>query len=544
MSRVNTELCYQIVKEYYGEIVANVASFLIRSKSSSLGVIVQRTCYDSKQVKQALLTLIKQNIVTFSQTKSGSIEYTAKPEAILWILRFPNYIHCAKTLFGDAAELLVEELLLQGQTDLGSAVVKTTNKLNESLRSSGSNLPEISQSLIRDKAVLLVKARLIRRCEDVILGKSGQFGVAVSEVTEPEQLFLLPTAIDFETSPGLKRPASDNMESKAKRIKLEAGEANEQEENKVHKSQGPGYWRVNVYQFHHHFRDQVIIAAVAKNIDQRASEVMRTMLRLSETRSNPLSLESEPLSFTEISNAMPKDKILQKNMLDQYLKCLSDNCYNFVTKVGESGGGLYQINIFKAIKAICVSHIETIVLERFGSKALRMFRVLLTDKQVEQKQVEERAMLPPKEAKELLYKMFAENFITLTELSKTPDHAPTRTFYFFNVSLIQVSRMILERCYQAISNMMVRRQKCLSENKRLLDKQDRVEAIIASLDAEGAIEQKEEVEQMVTPSEKAQLKKISDAAKTLELSEIQLDQTIFILETYLSYTLHPPEVKK
>uniref|UniRef100_A0A2C9LPN6 DNA-directed RNA polymerase III subunit RPC3 n=1 Tax=Biomphalaria glabrata TaxID=6526 RepID=A0A2C9LPN6_BIOGL len=383
MSRVNTELCYQIVKEYYGEIVANVASFLIRSKSSSLGVIVQRTCYDSKQVKQALLTLIKQNIVTFSQTKSGSIEYTAKPEAILWILRFPNYIHCAKTLFGDAAELLVEELLLQGQTDLGSAVVKTTNKLNESLRSSGSNAIEL-----------------------------------------------------------------------------------------------------------------------------RASEVMRTMLRLSETRSNPLSLESEPLSFTEISNAMPKDKILQKNMLDQYLKCLSDNCYNFVTKVGESGGGLYQINYFKAIKAICVSHIETIVLERFGSKALRMFRVLLTDKQVEQKQVEERAMLPPKEAKELLYKMFAENFITLTELSKTPDHAPTRTFYFFNVSLIQVSRMILERCYQAISNMMVRRQKCLSENKRLLDKQDRVEAIIASLDAEGAIEQKEEVEQMVTPSEKAQLKKL------------------------------------
>uniref|UniRef100_A0A2C9L620 Uncharacterized protein n=1 Tax=Biomphalaria glabrata TaxID=6526 RepID=A0A2C9L620_BIOGL len=133
------------------------------------------------------------------------------------------------------------------------------------------DLPEISQSLIRDKAVLLVKARLIRRCEDVILGKSGQFGVAVSEVTEPEQLFLLPTAIDFETSPGLKRPASDNMESKAKRIKLEAGEANEQEENKVHKYQGPGYWRVNVYQFHHHFRDQVIIAAVAKNIDQVSS---------------------------------------------------------------------------------------------------------------------------------------------------------------------------------------------------------------------------------------------------------------------------------
>lgn len=50
-------------------------------------------------------------------------------------------------------------------------------------------------------------------------------------------------------------------------------------------------------------------------------------------------------------------------------------------------------------------------------------------------------------------------------------------------------------------------------DRRLLDKQDRVETIIASLDAEGAIEQKEEVEQMVTPSERAQLGKISKATK-------------------------------
>lgn len=41
-------------------------------------------------------------------------------------------------LFGDAAELLIEEMLLQGQTDLNSAVVKVTNKLNESLAASGS----------------------------------------------------------------------------------------------------------------------------------------------------------------------------------------------------------------------------------------------------------------------------------------------------------------------------------------------------------------------------------------------------------------------
>ncbi|XP_059179369.1 DNA-directed RNA polymerase III subunit RPC3-like isoform X2 [Physella acuta] len=545
MSRINTDLCYQILKEYYGEVLAAVGIFLVRNKTSSCGIIAHKSGLTILQVKQAIRSLIQQNIVTFSQSKSGSIEYMASANAILWRLRYPRYIHCAKMLFGDAAELLVEEILLQGQSRLGSAVSKTTSKLNDSLVSIASALPEISPSLVKDKVTTLVKARLLRRCEDIVKDKEGKFAVASGTVIDPELLFSLPTALDFEPVVGSKRPATTNPETSSKRLKLDSGDAADVQV--MSDSAGCGaseYWCVNVHQFHHHFRDQAIVAAVARNIDQKASEVMRTMLRLSETRTLPTSPESVPLSLTEIYNALPKDKAMQKTTLEQYLKCLSECCFDFVTKVGESGGGMYQINFFKAIKAICISHIETIILERFGSKALRMFRVLLTDKQVEQKQVEERAMLPPKEAKELLYKMFAENFIALTELSKTPDHAPTRTFYFFNVNLIQLSRMLLEKCYQAEVNVMIRRRKCMSENKRLLDKQERVEAIIASLDADGAIEQKEEVEQMVTPSERAQLKKMAEATKMLELCEIQLDHTIFILETYLSYTLQPPPPKK
>ncbi|GFR80561.1 DNA-directed RNA polymerase III subunit RPC3-like, partial [Elysia marginata] len=130
------------------------------------------------------------------------------------------------------------------------------------------------------------------------------------------------------------------------------------------------------------------------------------------------------------------------------------------------------------------------------------------------------------------------------ELSKAPDHAPARTFYFFNVNLLEVSRMLLEKCYKAAANVMVRHQKCLSENKRLLDKQERVDAIISSLDAESAAEQKEEIEQMVTLSERKQLKKVGEASKTLETTELLLDHTIFILEAYINYTLKPPLVLK
>ena len=51
--------------------------------------------------------------------------------------------------------------------------------------------------------------------------------------------------------------------------------------------------------------------------------------------------------------------------------------------------------------------------ERFGSKCFRVFRLLLLKKVLEQKQVADMAMIPSKEAKEMLYSLMAESFVTL-----------------------------------------------------------------------------------------------------------------------------------
>lgn len=51
--------------------------------------------------------------------------------------------------------------------------------------------------------------------------------------------------------------------------------------------------------------------------------------------------------------------------------------------------------------------------ERFGSKAFRVFRLLLMKKMLEQKQVSDMAMIPAKEAKEILYTLLTEGFVSL-----------------------------------------------------------------------------------------------------------------------------------
>lgn len=50
---------------------------------------------------------------------------------------------------------------------------------------------------------------------------------------------------------------------------------------------------------------------------------------------------------------------------------------------------------------------------RFGSRSARIFRLLLRKRHLEQKQVEDFAMIPAKEAKDMLYMLLSQNLVQL-----------------------------------------------------------------------------------------------------------------------------------
>ena len=66
-------------------------------------------------------------------TKGGFTEYSINVENILVRLRFPRYIYTAKMLYGDSAELVVEEILQHGQIEMSRVVKQVTDRLNEAL---------------------------------------------------------------------------------------------------------------------------------------------------------------------------------------------------------------------------------------------------------------------------------------------------------------------------------------------------------------------------------------------------------------------------
>ncbi|XP_014664073.1 PREDICTED: DNA-directed RNA polymerase III subunit RPC3-like isoform X3 [Priapulus caudatus] len=464
MSEKELIACSLLLREYFGEIVEAVSMYLARKGSTPLRVLVDETKLNIDKVRKALCVLTQHNMVTFDRHKRGFVMYTIDVKEVLLLARYTRYIYCAKTLYGDAAELIAEEMLLHGQVGMESVCQKVENRLNEALD---------------------------------------------------------------ESDDSRKRKREEGTSTQSKKHKTG---------NEYELSECNNLWKVNYDRFHQHFRDLAIISAVANKIDKRAGEVMRTMLRISEVKSDPIAEVSAPMSSNEIFQALPKELGIKSSDVDQYLNLLTEDSAEFVGKLGESGGGTYTVNIKKAITEQAKATIESVVQERFSSKAARIFRLLLRKKYLEQKQIEECAMIPAKEAKDLTYTLFAEAFLSLQEIPRTPDHAPSRTIYLFTVNITQVCRMLLDRCYKALSNIVSKRHHVVKEFKRLLEKQQRVEAIVASLKTSGSDEaQIREVEEMITPPERTQLQKVEHMTTKLEQSKIQLDETIFILRLNLSY---------
>ncbi|XP_058716522.1 DNA-directed RNA polymerase III subunit RPC3 isoform X2 [Poecile atricapillus] len=525
MTQAELRLCSLLLQEHFGEIVEKVGNSLLRTGPRPLRLLVGDTGLLPDQ----------HNLVRYEVQPRGSVEYEARSERILRILRYPRYIYTAKTLYGDPGELLVEELLLHGHLPMSCAVARVADRLTETMEDGKTmDYTEVSSTFVR-----LADTHFIQRCP--IVPESPRSAKALPHsapalAIDEKDMYIVPRL--SLVGKGKRRHSCDEEEEegehKTKRQKQDGGSSETPPDDGI-------YWQVNLERFHQHFRDQALVSAVASRMDQTSSEVVRTMLRMSEVTTASGASHTQPLSSNEIFRSLPSGYNIGKQVLDQYLALLADDPLEFVGKSGDSGGGTYTVNLHKALVSLATATLESIVEERFGSRCARIFRLLLRKKHLEQKQVEDFAMIPAKEAKDMLYRMLSENLVSLQEIPKTPDHAPSRTFYLYTVNVMAAARMLLHRCYKSVANLMERRQHEMRENKRLLEKSQRVEAILASMQATGAeAAQLHEVEEMITGPERQQLETLKHNVNKIDASENQVDETIFVLESFIESTTKRP----
>ncbi|XP_071401377.1 DNA-directed RNA polymerase III subunit RPC3 [Centroberyx affinis] len=542
MTAQEVRLCGLLLQEHFGDVVEKVGTHLLRGGAQNLRTIIHETGTPLDLVKKSLCVLMQHGACVFSSGRKGPgslVEYRASCERILRILRYPRYIYTAKTLYGDTGELIIEELLQRGHMTMSSTVKTVADRLTHSMEEGRSmEYSEVSSAFSN-----LVETHFLQRCPPVAEAAPADSAAPAAPGTSSTPAAPAnaapPTPESFTDcykvphvtliGRGKRRCSSEDGEDQrnAKKAKLDT---------ETHGDEGI-YWQVNFERFHLHFRDQTIISAVANKLDQTSSEIVRTMLRMSEVTTPPSATCTQALSANEIFRSLPPNYSISRPILDQYLTLLVDDPMEFVGKSGDSGGGMYVVNLHRALANLARATLESVVQERFGSRSARIFRLLLRKRHLEQKQVEDFAMIPAKEAKDMLYTLLSENLVQLQEIPKTPDHAPSRTFYLYTVNQLPTARMLLQNCYKTVANLIERRLFETKESKRLLEKSQRIEAILASLQASGAEpEQLTEVEEMITAPERQQLESLRHHINKLDSAENQVDETIFLLESYVNST--------
>ncbi|OXU26186.1 hypothetical protein TSAR_007003 [Trichomalopsis sarcophagae] len=498
MSLILEKLCKSILLEHFGPIVEQTASDLFQHGPRTLGQMRSTIKLPISKIKESLCVLIKFGIVFYEQTERGLI-YNLDTDKIITILRYPRYMYFVENCCGNEAEMMLEEVLKNGYDTASQIIVKTYKKLEQFPPERRSSVP-----VLKDKFELLVKNQFLMRslCSDIL-----------SDVPTDKPDFSMPSlnikALTRLTQGNETEPAGDSNI----------------------------YWKVNIDRFTQDLRDQILVKSIINRIDDSAGELMRQLLYLMYLRTASWADTSIPIPVTEIKDAMKKNFPSILPHLDQYLRIIEEDSSQFIQRVGDSGGGQYSVNMKEAFHQLAWAVLENVVMERFGSKAARIFRLIRSHKYIEQEKINQIAMIPAKEAKILTFKLLEENFLQIHELKKAGvSTAPTKIFFLFHIDLNQVVRMTIEHCYHALYNVIQRREHEMTSNKRIIDKELRIKTLTANLKEHGATEEQlAEIAEMMTPSERLQIERVHEVIKKLGTNEFCIDDTLFVLQMYIRY---------
>lgn len=527
------------VREHFGDLVEPVVVALLSKGRQNLRQLrknvemakrqnqSQFTLKDFKKIKRALKVLIQHSLVKYSKQEDRPVvEYEADKKRILAILQYPLMILSAKEMFGDDAEVIVEEMLRKGCLTMVQVVANVTDRLNVAMEAEGE--APIPYAQVQETFKNLVKCRFMERLPEA---------TSSSTHATPQYRFSVPdVSVANVVNERRRREAeADQGEgpSRPKRPKIDAAV------NAPYASPDDGiYWRMNEERFDLLFRDRLLVKAIENRLrDRSAAEVFRAMLRLNELSSDATSETSALLSAAEVFRLLPSDLNLTMDVFDRYANALVEDRCDFVRKTTETAGlgATFCLNLRGALANFALSHVESFIQERYGVKALRILRMLKAKGQMEQHKIEEAAMMPAKETKDVCYRLFTENILSLTEIPRTPDHAPSRTLYLFHLHFDNLVRLLLDRSYKAVSNLKERWWHETQRNGRILDKQCKVEGIYANQQQCGATEEQlQEIEEMLSPVEREQLEKVKLVRDKLQRTELSSMETILILEQYLA----------
>lgn len=438
----------------------------------------------------ALMVLIQQNCVDVNAqmlSPSGKEEYTyeASIPRILQIIRIPLFLNTLDQVLPkghrEAKKIVLQTLFHHGRMTVDQIV-------EHSLQSSSS-----TEDMLRDCIRDLVQRRLIERAplcslppapDTVHVRAQKRRSATRSHDDEEEGANLIARALERRNQSSLRffwdmndgdASANKNVKKKRKREDLDGASS-------------AVLWRVNFEECNRRLYNSLAIDLFERHFGGASGKVVEAILyaddqeaELSDSGVAPIMHDSSSVSQQDILKASKEihDVPLKASDIKEVLdSCMDHDAGNSViaahTKSLPPLSSCIQTNgnvRFRTTEALRIArHLSllAIIEQRFGASARRVWNMLYVGGQMEQKAIATESMLHNGEAREVLYAMLRNGFVTLQDVPRNADRAPSRTFYTWRAPLDMATIRATTMLYRTANNLLSRMAHETSTNAELL----------------------------------------------------------------------------
>jgi hypothetical protein len=338
-----------------------------------------------------------------------------------------------------------------------------------------------------------------------------------------------------------------NLFSSASKVKTEDGAEPPHKRTKSRDKDDEDnvYFCINFEKADQILRDVVITDSLRNRFaDETIGLIAESVVRLTSSMTVPGSPLSSAASFDTIARNM-SSVTLSKEELQSCLDVLAEET-DFGIKPVErlAGGGMFCVDSLRVMTKIVEALLAAVIEQKFGGRYARVFRILLVHKSLPHKVVEENALMPPKDCKEIIFTLVREGFVKTNYYTRTVDYAPAKTHFLFSIDLEQVVRRVIGVCCHSIVAAITRRNHEYDSNRHLIERKAHVDHQVALLELqEGAEQQIDDLRATFTPRDLEVIAAAERASRKLQLAEIQVEESLFILQSWLNLKLTAESIK-
>jgi len=496
----------QVVKQHFGEAAESMCDALMKRPRRSLKEL-QQDCPTMPlgQLRNSLLVTIQHNLVSAVVEGAGKgkeCRYSFDTSEAVLRLRYPKFSAYVRAIYGADAEKVVEAVLDHGRATWDQ--IKTACS------------PGLTEEKMREAGDLLVdKMYLVR---------------VVTPNPEDDQSSQAYSATKAGSSKfagsGSKRGApstpGDKKVSKARKKEggsVYAGLSIDEicvPEGGI--SANGVLWRLGAEAFAWDLRGEAMKQLVSDRAGPESGAL--THLLLKAVRSTALVNKMHSVTVEQVlehEKGSGSQQLAGSNLelswesVSERLMALSHD--GLVKRVSDQPGGstTFQPEITKLRKSMRQDIIERVVEAKMGLQARRIMGLLLHHPLLESKAVWDLAMLPKKDANEVLCRMFKHGYVGLQEVPRTADHSAQRTFFLWYVDMDKVIRLVKDDMMRTMHEMLLKREEKRQQSEDLVG----IGGEVRDLDA--------------APAQKQQYHALQIAVERLELAVLRLDETLLLL---------------